>query len=184
MKMLMDSIFQSGRDRKRLLGKIIVVLLLIFAVSACFTTVAPIKEQTKLELQIVVSDGVNPDEKGRAAPIVVQIYELKSAVAFDAADFFSLQNEARKVLGTDALVTDEFILRPGDQQVIRRKSHPEITTIGVIAGFRDLGKSVWRKTYKVAAAPEAAWYRALAQANQAKLKIYLDQQAISITELD
>jgi type VI secretion system protein VasD len=78
-------------------------------------------------------------------------------------------------------VTDEFILRPGDKQTLRRTANPEAVAIGVLAGYRELGQSVWRVTYKLAAAPDAAWYR---KANKAKLKIYLDQQAITITELD
>jgi type VI secretion system protein VasD len=161
--------------------KLCSMLALGFAVTACSSTPQPAKEQTKLELQIDVSDGVNPDEQGRAAPVMVRVYELKSAASFDAADFFSLQNDGKKLLGADALVTDEFILRPGDKQTLRRTANPEAVAIGVLAGYRELGQSVWRVTYKLAAAPDAAWYR---KANKAKLKIYLDQQAITITELD
>ncbi|MFC5472459.1 type VI secretion system lipoprotein TssJ [Paraherbaspirillum soli] len=157
--------------------------LLACTAAAC-STAPPIKEQTRLEFQIEVSAAVNPDQQGRPAPIMVRVIELKSPATFDSADFFSLQDDGVKVLGADALVTDEFILRPGDKQTIRRKSHPQATTIGVLAGFRDLGKSVWRATYKLPAAPDAAWYRAAIPADKAKLKIYLDQQTISITELD
>ncbi len=34
---------------------------------------------------------------------MVRVYELRSAAAFDNADFFTLQNEDRKVLAADLL---------------------------------------------------------------------------------
>jgi len=135
-------------------------------------------------LQIETSTQVNPDEKGRAAPIMVRVYEFKNTATFESADFFTLQNDGKNALGADALAMDEYILRPGEKRVIERKSSPETVAIGVLAAYRDLGKSVWRATWVMPAAPDAAWYRAAIPANKANLKIYLDQQAISITDLD
>ncbi|MDF0604561.1 type VI secretion system lipoprotein TssJ [Neisseriaceae bacterium TC5R-5] len=168
----------------RWLNLLFACAFMALVLSACGATQSLIKEQTLLNLSIEASDGVNPNEKGLPSPIVVRIYELKSSTIFDNADFFSLQNDAPKVLGEDILATDEFILRPGDIQEIHRKSNPATTVIGILAGYRELGKSVWRRTYKLEIAPEATWYRMVLPANSANLRIYLDQQAISVTELD
>lgn len=157
--------------------------MLISTLMAC-SSGSPIKEQTKLDLQIEASRHVNQDDRGRSAPVMVRVYELKSAASFDDADFISLQNNGKNVIGSDLLHMDEFILRPGNKQIIQRKTHPETTSIAVLAGFRDLGKSVWRAIHTLDVAPDAAWYRAAIPADKARLKIYLDEQTVSITELD
>jgi type VI secretion system protein VasD len=155
------------------------------ALSACASTPAPVvKEQTNLRLHIAANENVNPNEWGTAAPILVRVYELKSPTAFENADFFTLQSDDRKVLGDDALVVDEFILRPGDIHEIVRKSNPATTAIGVLAGYRDLGKSVWRAVYRLPVAPDAAWYRMALPDKEQKLIIQLDQRTVSISKLD
>jgi type VI secretion system protein VasD len=155
------------------------------SLTACSTTPAPtVKEQTNLQLQIVASENVNPNDWGTAAPILVRVYELKAATAFSNADFFTLQNDDKKAIGDDALVVDEFILRPGDEREITRKSNPATTAIGVLAGYRDLGKSVWRDIYRLPAGPDAAWYRVAIPDRKQTLTIRLDQRAVSISKSD
>lgn len=146
---------------------------------------APVrKEHARLRLQLGTSEDVNGDERGRAAPVMVRVYELKSAAAFESADFFTLQNNDKKVLGEDLLAVDEFIMRPGSEEQVRRKASHATTAIGVLAGYRELGKSVWRATYKLPEAPEAAWYRVLIPDKKVDLKIRVGQQAVSITEVE
>lgn len=142
------------------------------------------KEQASLDLKIKVSDGVNPDELGRPAPIMVRIYELKSAYTFDNADFFSLQSDSKKVLGEDAIVIDEFVLRPGDVRDIRRRLNAATTAIGVLAGYRELGKSVWRGAYRLPPPPDEAWLRVLTTRTKIKLNVDIGQRAVLVTELD
>jgi type VI secretion system protein VasD len=155
------------------------------ALPGCASTPAPvIKEQTNLRLQIAANENVNPNEWGTAAPILVRVYELKSPTAFENADFFTLQSDDRKVLVDDALVVDEFILRPGDIRDIARKSNFATTAIGVLAGYRDLGKSVWRAVYRLPVAPDAAWYRMALPGKEQKLIIQLDQRTVSISKSD
>ncbi|MBB5414508.1 type VI secretion system lipoprotein TssJ [Paraburkholderia atlantica] len=153
--------------------------------SGCASAPAPvIKERTTLRLQIAANENVNPNEWGTAAPILVRVYELKSPTAFQTADFFTLQSDDKKILGDDALVVDEFILRPGDTREIVRKSNPATTAIGVLAGYRDLGKSVWRAVYRLPVAPDAAWYRMALPDKEQKLTIQLDQRTVSISKSD
>ncbi len=141
------------------------------------------REQTKLDITIAADAGVNPDDKGRAAPILVRIYELKSEGSFESADYFSLNANDKSVLGADLLVRDEFILRPGDVRTLRRKSHPDIAAIGVTAGYRDLAQADWRTVQKIDPAPEAAWYRAVLPANKLKLRIDLQSKGIQLSPL-
>jgi type VI secretion system protein VasD len=140
------------------------------------------KEQAKLDISIEADRDLNTDNKGRGAPMLLRVYELKSDVAFQEADFFALQNTDKAVLGADLLAVDQFIMRPGETRKIQRKSNPETTAIAVFAGYRDLPTSVWRVVHKMEVAPESSWYRAVIPANKAKLKIALQSNAILMTD--
>lgn len=172
-------------EPRRLDVAFILSLTLAFALAACGTPDqhAP-REQTKLDLTITAADDVNPDDKERAAPIMVRLYELKSENAFGAADYFSLHNNDKTLLAADLLAREEFILRPGDVKTVRRKSHPDTTAIGLLAGYRDLPNATWRVVHRLAPAPEASWYRAAIPANKAKLQIQLESQGIRLTAID
>ncbi len=115
---------------------------------------------------------------------MVKVYELKSIVAFENGDFFTLQNDDKKILIGDILAVDEFIFRPGDTQFIRRRADTKAVAIGVLAGYRDLGKSVWRAVYRLPPAPDNSWYRTMMPRKKIKLKIGVGQQAVLITELE
>jgi type VI secretion system protein VasD len=138
------------------------------------------KEQTKLDITISADLGVNPDDKGRAAPILVRVYELKSEGGFESIDYQSLNANDKSAIGADLLVRDEFILRPGDVKTLRRKSHPDVGAIGVVAGYRDLAQADWRAVQKLDPAPETAWYRAVMPANKLKLQINLQPKGIQL----
>ncbi len=166
--------------------RMVLPLSIVFAVSllsACANSGIPsTKEATNLDLIIHASGDINPTEKKGAAPLMVRIYELKSDKAFENADFFTLQTKDKDLLGSDLLVKDEYILRPGDSKIIRRKSSPDTIAIGVLAGYQDLANSIWRVVYKLPKAPDAAWYRAVIPDNKVKLLIMLESDAIKVTE--
>lgn len=162
--------------------------LLPVALSACgvfSNDSAPArKESAKLDIGIAADRDLNTDTKGRGAPVLLRVYELKSDVAFQDADFFALQNTDKAALGADLLAVDQFIVRPGETREIKRKSNPETTAIGIFAGYRDLPNAVWRVVYKLPPAPDAGWYRAVIPANKAKLKIDLQANAILVVDED
>ncbi|CAL8475246.1 type VI secretion system lipoprotein TssJ [Caballeronia sp. S22] len=158
----------------------IAVLACALWLSACASSSEPKpKEPTRLELNVAAQSDVNLDEKGRAAPIVVRIYELKSDGVFNSADFFSLQTQDKTLLANDLVKRDEFEMRPGDKKQILRRGDPETTAIGVIAAYRDLPNAVWRETFALSPAPDAAWYRFTPKV---KLTITVGSKAVRITD--
>lgn len=145
---------------------------------------APVqKEPIRLDIAIGADRDLNTDTKGRGAPLLLRVFELKSDVAFQEADFFALQNNAKAVLGPDLLAVDQFIVRPGEQREIKRESHPETTAIGIFAGYRDLPRSVWRVVHKLPPAPEAGWYRMVVPSHKATLRVELQANAIVLTDM-
>ncbi|WP_112184510.1 type VI secretion system lipoprotein TssJ [Ralstonia sp. GX3-BWBA] len=161
----------------------ILALGVLLALSGCSTAPAQ-PEQMKLDLAIEAKDSLNPDDKGRASPVLVRLYELKTASTFENADYYALESTDRTMLVSDLLARDEFILRPGEFRDIERKLNPDTQALGLLVGYRDLGKATWRTVYKLPPAPEAAWYRAAIPARKVKLQIVLDEQAITVSKPD
>lgn len=151
---------------------------------ACFCAASPVhsqdaKEPTRLVLKIEAAAQTNLDESGRPSPVKVRVYELKDSNAFGEADYFTLTNADKTVLGQDLVGRDEFILRPGESRRIERKSHPKTTALGFLAGYRDLN-SVWRVVHVLPEAPDASWYRALLPGNKTELTVQLQPQGIVV----
>ena len=79
---------------------------------------------------------------------------------------------------------DSFILRPGEEKKLRRALNKETTTLGILAGYRNLGKSVWRATYKIPDPPEKSWYSRFMPKKKVELDAGIEQSAIVIKERD
>ncbi|SAK88490.1 lipoprotein [Caballeronia calidae] len=157
----------------------IAALTFLLLLAACAGSDSkPQREPVKLDMSIVASSGVNPDDQKRAAPIVVRVYELKDADAFNQADFYSLQDKDKTVLNDDLVQRDQFQLRPGEQKSIRRSTNSAASVLGVLAAYRDLPNSVWRATWPLPSTT-AAWYR---RAPKLTLVVDLDASAIKITD--
>jgi type VI secretion system protein VasD len=99
------------------------------------------------DLDLYASAGVNRDSRGRPSPILVGIYGLKSTAAFDASGFTALQDHPRTALGEDLVSVEQMILLPGERKRIPAPRDPAVRQIGVVAGYRELGRTVWKTTF-------------------------------------
>jgi len=104
----------------------------------------PPKPPPKLVITIAASARLNPDLKGRSSPVVVRVYELKSANQFSSADFMTLFDQDKTVLANDIVTREEFVMRPGETKAINKLLTPETQAIGVMVAFRDLNRAKWR----------------------------------------
>ena len=62
---------------------------------------------TIIEATYEVSKDVNPDRNGRASPINVRFYILKSPDIFENTDFFVLREQDRELLATELKLLQE-----------------------------------------------------------------------------
>lgn len=174
------------REIRRKAHRYLTAGLLPIVLSACsvFSSndAVVVKEPARLEIAIQAADDLNVDLKGRGAPMLLRVYELKSDVAFQEADYFGIQNTAKAVLGADLLSVDQFIIRPGETREIKRKSNPETTAIGIFAGYRDLPNAVWRVVQKLPPAKDASWYRMVIPSTKVALKVELQANAIAVID--
>lgn len=125
-------------------------VIAIAALAGCAGSPKPLPP-TVVQIALSADAGVNPDNRGRASPVVVRVLELKTLAAFNAADFFSLWEREKETLGEDLVAREELLLRPGEEKKLDRKPLPETRHIGVIAAYRDLERAKWRGAYAVVA---------------------------------
>ena len=87
---------------------------------------------------------INPSPSKRPSPLVVRVYELKSAAAFNAADFMSLYQRDQAELATDMVAKEEFVVAPGETKPFMKTLAPDTRFLGVVAAYRDLEHAKWR----------------------------------------
>jgi type VI secretion system protein VasD len=129
------------------------LLLLAASVSWIAGCAKPPPKPAPTIIQAVLSANadVNPDSRGRASPIVVRVFELKTLAAFNGADFFSLWDRENETLGPDLVARDEIQLRPGDVKKFERGAQDATRHFAVIAAYRDLERAKWRGAVAVVA---------------------------------
>lgn len=110
--------------------------------AACATsrTAEPVRTKTYLQ----AAADLNPDANGRASPVVVRVFELKSEAEFVAADFFSLYEKERETLGSSLLGREEYVLQPNERRELWLSVPRDTAYIGVVAAFRDIRGARWR----------------------------------------
>lgn len=98
----------------------------------------------RVDGSIVAAAALNPSVSGRPSPLLLRVYELRSAASFNQADFMALYQTDQAALGPDLVAREEIMLRPGETRLFARALAPDTRFIGVVAAYRDLERSVWR----------------------------------------
>jgi type VI secretion system protein VasD len=108
------------------------------------TIAAPPEAKTKASMTLAASADTNPDGTGRASPVVVRVYQLKTDAAFKGAEFFALFDDDQKVLGQELISRDEFVLAPSEKRTIDVAVSRDTRFVGAVAAFRDIRNAQWR----------------------------------------
>jgi type VI secretion system protein VasD len=99
---------------------------------------------TIVSATVQTAAGANPDMRKRPSPLVIRVYELKSAAAFEASDFLSLYDRDQATLAAEMSGREEFILRPGESKPWEKTVAPDTKFIGIIAAYRDIERAHWK----------------------------------------
>jgi type VI secretion system protein VasD len=118
---------------------------LALLLAACASAPKP----TQVAGTIEASPQVNPSTSRRASPVLVRVYELKTAAGFNSADFMSLYQHDKTELGGDMLAKDEFVLAPGESKTFAKTLSPDTRFLGVLAAYRDVEHARWRSVVPV-----------------------------------
>ena len=122
-------------------------LALMAGIAACSRPLPT--SPTVVDLTVSAGPEVNPNNLGKAAPIVVRVYQLVSPSRFDKADFFQLFNQDQDFLNTDLVTRDDFLLKPGETKTMTLTPSDPVKVLGVLATYRDFQHATWRTTLPV-----------------------------------
>jgi type VI secretion system protein VasD len=103
----------------------------------------------KAALVVATRPDVNPDASGRASPVVLRVYQLRTDSAFTGASFSSLFDDERKALGPDLIARDEYELVPGERRTLELAPPPDLRFLGALAAFHDVRNSNWHTVLPV-----------------------------------
>lgn len=112
--------------------------------AGCAAKPEPKPKPTQVALTLVADAKANPDTRGRASPLSVRVYVLKTPGLFQEADFFSLFEKDQATLGAELVQREELLLRPGETRKLELSPPPEAKALAVLAAYRDLERSRWR----------------------------------------
>lgn len=129
--------------RRRVLGGLGMVLAGVLAAGCASKPPPPVV--TPVAMTLVARADVNPDARGRASPLSVRVYALKTTSAFQSADFFTLFEKDQATLGADVAHREELLLRPGDSRGLEMTLAADVRAIAVMAAYRDLERAHWRE---------------------------------------
>ena len=151
-------------DNRRALMRTVCAGLVFVALAGCSS--AP--KVTSVSGNVVAATDLNPSVSQRPSPLLLRIYELKSAAAFNQADFMALYQGDAAALGAEMVAREELTLQPGESRPLNKPLNADTRFVGVFAAYRNLEKARWRAVLPV-------------QPGQAqKLTIRADALAVSI----
>lgn len=125
------------------------ILLASVMMTGCSSVSGLLGFSPKVDITLQAAKNVNPNPGGKASPIVVRLYELKSLDAFSGEDFFALYDNEKTVLGDQLLAKEEIELKPGETREITHGVDPATRFVGVIAAYRDIDHAKWRVSFPV-----------------------------------
>src|SRR6516225_1133771 len=83
------------------------MLVLGALVAGCAAPPPPKPVVTQVSLTLTAAADANPDARGRASPLAVRVYVLKTPGAFQSTDFFTLYDKDVATLGADLIQREE-----------------------------------------------------------------------------
>ncbi len=118
--------------------RLIPILLVLFAILAtgCSTVGEIVDRDTTVTLNIIAATDVNPNEDGRASPVILNFYALENERQFEQEDFITLYQDPDSVLGRDLIFTTKFKeFTPGEDRVETLTLDNRTRYIGIMAEF-------------------------------------------------
>lgn len=100
------------------------------------------------KLEIIASADINPDSAGRASPVVVRLYQLRTDAEFTGARFFPVYDHEKETLGQSLISRDEYSLEPGARRQQDLPVSPDARFFGVLVAYRDPAAQ-WQATVPV-----------------------------------
>lgn len=99
-------------------------------------------------------------DANNGAPLKVRVFVLRSDANFMSSDFYSLQNNASAVLGSDVIDSQQRFLTPQQpQQMLNGSPNPEARYLGVVAEYAAINGKSWRVSVPLPAPSAPHFYQ-------------------------
>jgi len=107
-----------------------------------------------IDVTIVAGDNLNAGNSQQPASVVMRIYYLRDATAFDRLTLEQAQNSdsERSALSDSLISAHELTLVPGQQVHLIESLSREASTLGIVALFHSPARFRWKFSFDAAAA--------------------------------
>ncbi len=158
-------------------------LLATSVLGGCASTESKMAVPYVVELK--ADNQVNPNASGKASPVKVTVFELKSTNAFDTADYFALMKDPRAVLGDQMLEVNSRIVKPGSTEEIKASGNTQAKSLGIVASYRDLNNSQWRLVVDLPEAKSTNFYKFWQfSPDEKRIRIDVQRAAVSVNKTE
>jgi type VI secretion system protein VasD len=105
-----------------------------------------------VSMRLHAGDNLNADPSGRPLALLVKIYKLKNAMAFQQAGFDTMLSpiKEKETLGQDLVEVREIMLIPGQRLQWEEKITQEAGVLGIVALFRAPAAQRWKFAFNTA----------------------------------
>jgi type VI secretion system protein VasD len=144
--------------RRSILKAAFVLCLGLASASACNSTILPVKEAKKCQLQVVnmtvlASPMINPTNEGEARPVIVRLYQLKNDVNLTNATFEQIWKDDKNTLGEDIVKSDEFAVYPNSRSEVKFERDDSASYVVAVALFRNPKGKSWFVSFELPPSP-------------------------------
>jgi type VI secretion system protein VasD len=118
---------------------------LLAGLAGCHSGAPPAQPKT-LDVRVTIQAAVdlNPNQYGRASPVLLHVYQLREAAKFQNADFEAATARAESTFGSEVVRREEQMIAPNSTTELHLKIQPEARLLGVIAEYIDQSNAQWR----------------------------------------
>lgn len=107
---------------------------------------------TDLQVDFIIDADINPDELGKASPLFIRMYELKSKKMMKKADFIELYERSKEVLGADMTAMHKLKhFKPGETRTEHFVLSPKTRYVTLYGEFLEYKESKYKLIIPVVA---------------------------------
>lgn len=120
------------------------------ALSGCFWKKKDSDGERDIHLYVSSAETLNRDVTHQNSPVYLTIYQLNQSSAFKDADFFALKGTPFKVLGSDFLSRQSWLILPNqEEEELTVTVNNKVKYLGLVAEFSVLNAGSWKVTQKI-----------------------------------
>ena len=112
--------------------------------TGCSTLPDAILPTHRLILSTQTDRLLNPDEQGRAGPLVVYFIQLQKADTFQSGEFEAMYKDPKTVLAADYVAVSQITLQPNTTGVLTLNVLKDVKFIGVMGIYQNPSLVSWR----------------------------------------